>query len=598
MSTRAGRTQYLDQFLSSLVPAEAQRVERVLASARTFLAISSLVAIYLDPTEPSRYASMAYGLLAAYVVHSALIWVLLQVRQESTPAFRLIVHAIDVLWPALISFFTTGPNSPFFVFNIFVLLAAAYRWGFRETLATAGAVVVLFFSQAVLMTSGPGILRTMMGGEFELNRFVMRGLYLLIMGYLLGYLGEEEKLLRAETAGIARVITRVQAETGLRGALRAVFDELLRLFSSPRALLALREENTGQAFLWEAQRESPKHGVTLTSSELDSSGRATYLFDSPGQVWHAQRRGGSGRPQPFDLLVLDEKGTRLRNVSWTPPEPFLAHHEFQTLLAETISLGNEWSGHLFLFDPQPGTDPVVAGRFLRVLSHQVIPAIYSVFLMRRLRSRIGAVERARVARELHDGVIQSLIGLEMQVDVLRRQAEASSEGKAGELVRIQQILRQEVLNLRDLMQQMRPLDLAPRQLLDHLAQTVDKFGRDAGISTRFVSGLAEVSLPPRVCNEIVRIVQEALVNVRKHSGARNVMVKFDAQDGLWKLVVDDDGRGFDFFGRLNHAELDAARKGPLVIKERVRSIGGELVVESAPGRGARLEICIPRKAYG
>ncbi|MBI1983690.1 MAG: hypothetical protein HYS61_05790, partial [Acidobacteria bacterium] len=201
MPTRVERTQYLDRFFSTLVPTEAQRVERVLAGARTFLAISALVATYVDPTEPSHYASMAYGFLAVYVVHSSLIWILLQIRRESTPAFRFGIHAVDVFWPALLAFFTTGPNSPFFVFNVFVLLAAAYRWGFRETLATAGAVIVLFFTQAVLMTAGPGILRAMMGVEFELNRFVMRALYLLIMGYLLGYLGEEEKLLRAETSG-------------------------------------------------------------------------------------------------------------------------------------------------------------------------------------------------------------------------------------------------------------------------------------------------------------------------------------------------------------------------------------------------------------
>ena len=107
-----------------------------------------------------------------------------------------------------------------------------------------------------------------------------------------------------------------------------------------------------------------------------------------------------------------------------------------------------------------------------------------------------------------------------------------------------------------------------------------------------------MTIPSRVCNEVARIVQEALVNIRKHSGARNVIVRFDSQDGNWKLVIDDDGKGFDFAGRLTHAQLEASRQGPLVIKERVRSIGGELAVESASGRGARLEITFPQKAYG
>ncbi|MCI0659317.1 MAG: histidine kinase, partial [Acidobacteria bacterium] len=94
-----------------------------------------------------------------------------------------------------------------------------------------------------------------------------------------------------------------------------------------------------------------------------------------------------------------------------------------------------------------------------------------------------------------------------------------------------------------------------------------------------------------------RLVQEALMNVLKHSDASRVLVRMSSQDGSCKLVVDDDGRGFDFAGRLSQAELDAAHKGPLVIRERVRSIRGQLTIESYPGRGARLEITFPQKAY-
>ena len=207
-------------------------------------------------------------------------------------------------------------------------------------------------------------------------------------------------------------------------------------------------------------------------------------------------------------------------------------------------------------------------------------------------NKAKAMDRALVARELHDGAIQSLIGLEVQVDVLRRQA-GDSLPMTLELGRIQQMLRQEILNLRELMRQMRPLDLDSRQLLDFLAEAVDKFRRETGIGASFVSDLREISLPPRICSELARISQEALVNVRKHSGARNVILRFSLENGSGRLVVDDDGRGFDFSGRLSQLELDAARKGPVIIKERVRSIGGRLAIESTPGRGARLEITFP-----
>jgi signal transduction histidine kinase len=237
-------------------------------------------------------------------------------------------------------------------------------------------------------------------------------------------------------------------------------------------------------------------------------------------------------------------------------------------------------------------------RFAQKLCTQIGPAIYTVYLLRRLRSRAGAVERARVARELHDGAIQALIAVEMEVDVLKREASRSSDpaALAPRLERIQELLREQVFDLRTLMQQMRPLDISPRQLLDHLAETVDRFRRNTGISAEFVSGLDEVELSPRVCRELVRIAQEALANIRKHSGARRVLVRFGAQDGKWTLAVEDDGRGFEFAGRKSLAELDACRKGPQVIKERVRTLGGDLEIESLPGQGTRLEITFPQRA--
>jgi signal transduction histidine kinase len=88
-------------------------------------------------------------------------------------------------------------------------------------------------------------------------------------------------------------------------------------------------------------------------------------------------------------------------------------------------------------------------------------------------------------------------------------------------------------------------------------------------------------------------VREALANVRRHSGAQHVLVRLARQHGGWMLTIEDDGRGFEFSGRLTHAELDENRRGPLVIKQRVRAIEGELTIVSKVGQGARLEIKVP-----
>ena len=110
-----------------------------------------------------------------------------------------------------------------------------------------------------------------------------------------------------------------------------------------------------------------------------------------------------------------------------------------------------------------------------------------------------------------------------------------------------------------------------------------------------VSDASEINMPPQVCREVARIVQEGLVNIRKHSGAHHVLVRLGTRDSQWRLTVEDDGRGFPFAGRFSQTELEATGRGPLVIKERVRLIEGELTVESNPGQGSRLEISIPQK---
>ena len=260
-----------------------------------------------------------------------------------------------------------------------------------------------------------------------------------------------------------------------------------------------------------------------------------------------------------------------------------------------FSFGAEWTGRIFLDDPANFSGGEEELRFLRELLDQVGPAVYNVFLLRRLRQRAGAVERARVARELHDGAVQSLIAMEMQVDLLRRQAETKASSFAGDLERIQGLLREEVLKLRELMQQMKSLDVDGKRLPGFLAETVERFQRETGIQARFLSEVEDAGQPPRVCRELARITQEALVNVRKHSQAKHVFVRLGATNGSCKLTVEDDGRGFDFSGRMSQNEMEATRKGPGVIKERVRFIEGELTIESSPGEGARLEVSVTSK---
>jgi signal transduction histidine kinase len=121
---------------------------------------------------------------------------------------------------------------------------------------------------------------------------------------------------------------------------------------------------------------------------------------------------------------------------------------------------------------------------------------------------------------------------------------------------------------------------------------VEDFRRRTAINIHFVSEAERVNLRPRVCQELISILREALVNVRKHSGANTVVVRLSFEKDIWRLQVDDDGRGFDFTGDMSLDDLDRERRGPVVIKERVRVIGGELRIQSIPGKGSQVEVTV------
>jgi signal transduction histidine kinase len=579
-------------------PSETRRIERWLATARVFLAISALAAIYMDPTQLGQ-APVAYGLLGFYLIHGVLVMTLLRRRKQSTAAFRVFVHAADIVWPAFISVFAEGPRSPFFLFFFFVLVASAYRWGLWETLGTAAAEVVLLWAESFVVlhlwaTRAGSLPWHVLSGlqvnvtEFEPKRLFMLSVYLLVMGLLLGYLAEQQKHLRAEKAVVTRLLAKVRVETGLTGTLQQIGREVVTMYAAERVLIASQEIHSHRTFLGESRNGD---GAALDFVWLDSSPRdaRTYLEDFPGEAFYATSEG-----ERWSVIALDREGNQVPSPDADPLIRLKEHQTFRSLIAISFVFGGEWRGRVFVFDPSWKGETQEELRFLLDLFRQVGPAVYNVYLLHRLRRRAGAAERARFARELHDGAVQSLIAVEMQVDVLRRQAETTPAVVGGELGRIQGLLREEVLKLRELMQQMKSIDVDARRFLHLVTDTVERFERETGISARFVTDVTKLEMPDKVCRELLRIVQEGLVNVRKHSKARHALVRLSSSPSQWSLTLEDDGKGFPFSGRVTQDEMEHMGKGPMIIKERVHLIAGALTVESNPGTGSRLEIKVPR----
>ena len=254
------------------------------------------------------------------------------------------------------------------------------------------------------------------------------------------------------------------------------------------------QSSTGRAFRWEIP--SSAHPAVHVQEIAPADKDAEMMWDYP-HTFFMKRENGEARGS---ITALDEEGRRLEPAQ-VEPSGNARYRTPESVLVVSHEMGRDWCGRFVLLNARLGREREHELRFVQNLMRQVAPALYSVYLFQGFRSRAGVTERARVARELHDTTIQSLISIEMQVDVLRRRASSNSP-LASELERIQELLRHEVLNLRELMQTMRPVDIGPHQLLDFIAELVERFSRDTGVAVRFISELQEVTLPAATCREL------------------------------------------------------------------------------------------------
>jgi len=591
--------------------------EYFLAYARLMLGGVCTIAAYLVPVCLGRDADSNRQLILLYLVYSLFNLMVVRLHWRSGWAWEFCLRATEVLAISLIIMHTGGERSPFLGLYLFALLAAACKWGFKGALLTACVCMLLFFFLLGMARpdfwsgTAPGFLR---GGNAIVASIALSTSLVLSAG-ILGLLLDREKKRYGDAMVIARLLRRIAPEPSFRSALGNTLVSVRECFDADQVRLAIQELGGEQAVAWEVTRLTGANENGVRSWKLTESLRQGSFAMPPERV---RRWLGLGRAESVDVhsqgAPADLKrgiyrrfisGLRHSSVAKQPGDGFEnlrivseRHSPFASswsMLATSFAFEGKWLGRLTVYSPRRGWNPRAGLRFLETLVREVGPAVYNKYLVARLRSLAQTKERLRLAQELHDGIIQSLIGLEMQIGVLRQNSTAASDPARllEELRRVQTLLHDEIAAVREEMQRIKPLEVEPSRLLEYMAGMVDRFRREQSISASFIAKPQEIALPPRVCTELVRIVQEALANVRKHSGAHKVLVFFSREDGRYKLCVEDDGRGFGPTEPLSSAEFEASSTYPLVVTERVRAIGGELMIESTRGLGVRLEISVP-----
>jgi signal transduction histidine kinase len=202
-------------------------------------------------------------------------------------------------------------------------------------------------------------------------------------------------------------------------------------------------------------------------------------------------------------------------------------------------------------------------------------------------------ERDRVGRELHDGVAQVLAYIKMQGEASREFLDKDQPSEANRrLARLVAAAQDAHADVREYILGASAGTSSGAAFLPSLERYLRRFSENYGIAAKLSASpeLTGVAFEPMVEAQLLRMIQEALTNVRKHSRARTVDVRLSARDGYAEAIVQDDGAGFD--PSLPDA-TDGRKFGLRFMRERAEEVGGSVRIQSAPGAGAQVVICIP-----
>ena len=552
-------------------PHESDRrhIERQIAYARPIVILLALIALFQQTSYT--HAHRSFSLLVAYFVLS--IFAVLFERPLGGLSWHLPLTC-DLL--ALGLFMYVSPTTvPTWFPYLFACYAAGIRWGLRVAFPLAGGLALVL----VMLTAVKGDVHWM-------RVFAWVGLVgaTVAAGGGMAFLGDLNRSFAGKNELLARIGSTMQVDQGLSESLRLLLDELTQAFHTDAAMLVYRDSDLERIFVWQLRSGE---GERLIPENLPLARADGFLLDDMDAAicWNSLVREGSG----FGWDRRD--GRTLKTVPRLPlaTQQVLALKSF---ISVTFDQMGKPAGRLFLLNGRRLFTREDLVWFERIARH-VGPSVENVFMLRHLRARAIEGERSRISRDLHDGILQTLLSIEIQLDVLRRRVAASPEQASASLANLQQTVKNESAELRHMVTDLRPLRVQSADLVDLMGGFAERYRNESALALDLLIDSVELHAPDRVCREIFQIYREALNNIKKHAKASHVVVKLSQDDSRLVLVVDDNGEGFSFAGKFTGDELDRLRLGPISIKERTRTVGGVLTVESNPGHGARLTVEIP-----
>lgn len=275
-----------------------------------------------------------------------------------------------------------------------------------------------------------------------------------------------------------------------------------------------------------------------------------------------------------------------RSVGFPPNHP-----EMHSLLAIPIVCKGPFRGNLYVSEKITALEfaPEDEETLVRFATAAAI-AIDNAHLNQRLRTLAVAEERVRIAREIHDGMAQILAYVNTKAQAVKAYlGKDKPEEASAQLEQLASAAREVYTDAREGIMALRTRVGPDQPLSEALQDYVERWELQSGIASSLEIG-GEIQVSATVELQLLRILQEALSNTRKHSGATHVEVRIHQERNRLIAAVEDDGTGFDPSNRPREA---FPRFGLAIMRERAESIGGSLDLETSPGGGTRVKIEVP-----
>jgi len=319
---------------------------------------------------------------------------------------------------------------------------------------------------------------------------------------------------------------------------------------------------------------------------LDSGWRVVSVNPAAEKILTRPAAQLRGRTWPEILPAPVNAPDQVQGISSSPTEPGMPGPAEIVIGADADALCYEVD-----FSPLTDQHDTVVGYLL--LLHDISAQRRAQTQLLKQQQVLAVIrERERLARELHDSLGQVLAFVNAQGQTARLLLARGEVGAADVLVaRLVDVAREADTDIRESILGLRA-PLAHQSFFPTLSAYLDQYQQRYGIRTQLSKppGLADGALDPLVELQLLRIIQEALTNARKHAHASSVGIAFVVQDGQAQVTLQDDGRGFDPHEALGDS---AGRIGLRVMRERAEEVGGNLDLHSQPGQGTRVVVTVP-----